>query len=147
MENVVSRPAQPILPVRPWSYLFSGSTTHFSFKKLAHKTADRIGKPKITAFCSPPPIHRPLKLNHQSCMDILNTELETGLEIYKDDLSKLVLEVSYSSHVWNLLYLLLCQILFGLDAYDKTKDTLGTVFYSSGSILVPRYIVSKAKFV
>jgi len=30
---------------------------------------------------------------------------------------------------------------------DKTKDTLGTVFYSSGSIPVPRYIVAKAKFV
>ena len=63
MENVVSRPAQPIRPVRPWSYLFSGSTIHFSFKKLAHKTADRIGKPKTTAVCSPPPFHRPLKLN------------------------------------------------------------------------------------
>jgi len=46
-----------------------------------------------------------------------------------------------------LLYPLLCHILFGLDAYDKTKDTLGTVFYSSGSMLVPRYIVAKAKFV
>ena len=45
-------------------------------------------------------------------------------------------------------YISLCRhVLFGLDAYDKTKDTLGTVFYSSGSILVPRYIVAKAKFV
>jgi len=30
-------------------------------------------------------------------------------------------------------YIVLCRhMLFGLDAYDKTKDTLGTVFYSSG---------------
>jgi len=46
-----------------------------------------------------------------------------------------------------LSYPLLCHILFGLDAYVMTKDTLGTVFYSSGSILVPMYIVAKAKFV
>jgi len=34
-------------------------------------------------------------------------------------------------------------VLFGLDAYDKTKDTLGTVFYSSGSIPVPDTLSQK----
>jgi len=36
-----TRPAQPITPVRPWPYLSSDPTTRFSFKKLAHKIADR----------------------------------------------------------------------------------------------------------
>jgi len=43
----------------------------------------------------------------------------------------------------------LCVAIYCLvwNAYDKTKDTLGTVFYSNGSIRIPRYIVAKAKFV
>jgi len=34
----------------------------------------------------------------------------------------------------------------GVSVMCTTKDTLGTVFYSSGFILVPRHIVTKTKF-
>jgi len=57
------------------------------------------------------------------------------------------MKLCHGKHLKCMLHLFCRDILFGLDANDKTKDTLGTVFYSSGSILVPRYIVAKAKFV
>jgi len=55
--NYYHRPAQPVRPVRPWSYRFSYSTIGISFKKLARKSADRNWRLQIATLCFTPPIH------------------------------------------------------------------------------------------
>ena len=78
-----TRLAQTIRQVRPWPYLFSDSTIRFSFKEPVHTAADRSWKAQNNCSLLYTTNSPPTALVTIVHTWMLNTELETGLEIYK----------------------------------------------------------------
>jgi len=79
----ITRPAQPIRPVRPWPYQFSDSTIRFSFEKRARKMLIETVKSEVTGLYCVLPIHRQLKLNSSTMRRyyILDRRAQTYFEI------------------------------------------------------------------
>jgi len=73
----------PIRQVRPWPYLFSDSTIRFSFKERVHTAAGRSWKAQNNLSLLYTTNSPPTALVTIVHAWMLNTELETRLEIYK----------------------------------------------------------------